>query len=106
MHLQNKTEGYIALSSLQWDFTLTASPTHQPSPPPPSQTPAPAPLSKFDNCKQEPQCFMQTGTEPDFVLFLDCPEEVMEKRLLGRQEGRTDDNIESIKKRFRVSLSG
>lgn len=49
---------------------------------------------------------MQTGTEPDFVLFLDCPEEVMEKRLLGRQEGRTDDNIESIKKRFRVSLSG
>ena len=29
---------------------------------------------------------------------------VMEKRLLGRQEGRTDDNIESIKKRFRVSL--
>lgn len=45
---------------------------------------------------------MQTGSEPDFVLFLDCPEEVMEKRLLGRQEGRTDDNIESIKKRFRV----
>ena len=45
---------------------------------------------------------MQTGTEPDFVLFLDCPEDVMEKRLLGRQEGRTDDNIESIKKRFRV----
>lgn len=44
----------------------------------------------------------QTGTEPDFVLFLDCPEDVMEKRLLGRQEGRTDDNIESIKKRFRV----
>ncbi|KAL3159798.1 UMP-CMP kinase 3 [Trebouxia sp. C0009 RCD-2024] len=44
----------------------------------------------------------QTGSEPDFVLFLDCPEEVMEKRLLGRQEGRTDDNIESIKKRFRV----
>lgn len=47
---------------------------------------------------------MQTGSEPDFVLFLDCPEDVMEKRLLGRQEGRTDDNIESIKKRFRVSL--
>lgn len=46
----------------------------------------------------------QTGTEPDFVLFLDCPEQVMEKRLLGRQEGRTDDNIESIKKRFRVFL--
>lgn len=47
---------------------------------------------------------MQTGSEPDFVLFLDCPEDVMEKRLLGRQEGRTDDNIDSIKKRFRVGL--
>lgn len=26
----------------------------------------------------------------------------MEKRLLGRQEGRTDDNIETIRKRFKV----
>jgi UMP-CMP kinase len=34
------------------------------------------------------------------VLFFDCPEEVMLKRLLGRNEGRTDDNIETIKKRF------
>jgi len=45
---------------------------------------------------------MQTGIEPEFVLFFDCPEAVMEKRLLGRQQGRTDDNIESIKKRFKV----
>eukprot|EP00184_Porphyridium_aerugineum_P000650 CAMPEP_0184693334 /NCGR_PEP_ID=MMETSP0313-20130426/1577_1 /TAXON_ID=2792 /ORGANISM="Porphyridium aerugineum, Strain SAG 1380-2" /LENGTH=486 /DNA_ID=CAMNT_0027151387 /DNA_START=121 /DNA_END=1581 /DNA_ORIENTATION=- len=38
----------------------------------------------------------------EFILFFDCPEEVMEKRLLdrGRTSGRTDDNIESIKKRF------
>ena len=37
-----------------------------------------------------------------FVLFLDCPEHVMEKRLLirGESSGRTDDNIESIRKRF------
>jgi len=36
------------------------------------------------------------------VLFFDCPEEVMQQRLLKRGEssGRTDDNIESIKKRF------
>ena len=26
----------------------------------------------------------------------------MEKRLLGRQEGRTDDNMETIRKRFKV----
>lgn len=35
-----------------------------------------------------------------FVLFLDCPEDAMQCRLLGRQEGRADDNIESIKKRY------
>ncbi|KAK2836831.1 hypothetical protein FQN49_006679 [Arthroderma sp. PD_2] len=38
------------------------------------------------------------------TLFLSCPEEVMLDRLLKRGEtsGRDDDNIESIKKRFRV----
>ena len=45
---------------------------------------------------------VQTESEPEFVLFFDCPEEVMEKRLLGRNEGRTDDNLETIRKRFKV----
>lgn len=44
----------------------------------------------------------QTGIQPRFVLFFDCPEDVMERRLLSRNEGRTDDNIETIRKRFRV----
>jgi UMP-CMP kinase len=37
-------------------------------------------------------------------LFFDCPEEVMEQRLLKRGEtsGRSDDNMESIRKRFRT----
>lgn len=30
--------------------------------------------------------FLQTGIEPQFVLFFDCPEEEMEKRLLGRNQ--------------------
>eukprot|EP00192_Tetraselmis_astigmatica_P021809 CAMPEP_0117673516 /NCGR_PEP_ID=MMETSP0804-20121206/14516_1 /TAXON_ID=1074897 /ORGANISM="Tetraselmis astigmatica, Strain CCMP880" /LENGTH=285 /DNA_ID=CAMNT_0005482263 /DNA_START=44 /DNA_END=901 /DNA_ORIENTATION=+ len=42
------------------------------------------------------------GRDCDFIIFFDCPEEVMEKRLLGRNEGRADDNIETIRKRFRV----
>lgn len=46
----------------------------------------------------------QTGEEPFFILFFDCPEEVMERRLLGRGQGRTDDNVETIKKRFKVRL--
>lgn len=35
-----------------------------------------------------------------FVLYFECPEEVMLKRLLKRGEtsGRSDDNIESIKR--------
>lgn len=45
---------------------------------------------------------MQTGEEPFFILFFDCPEDVMERRLLGRGQGRTDDNIETIRKRFKV----
>ncbi|XXG94755.1 hypothetical protein Hte_001013 [Hypoxylon texense] len=39
-----------------------------------------------------------------FVLFFDCPEDEMERRLLqrGRTSGREDDNAESIRKRFRT----
>lgn len=38
------------------------------------------------------------------VLFYDCPEKVMEARLMerGKTSGRADDNAESIRKRFRV----
>ncbi|KAJ4780380.1 UMP-CMP kinase [Rhynchospora pubera] len=43
-----------------------------------------------------------TGIVPEFVLFFDCSEEEMERRLLGRNQGRVDDNIETIKKRFKV----
>jgi adenylate kinase family enzyme len=39
-----------------------------------------------------------------FVYFFDCPETVMEQRLLGRNEGRSDDNIETIRKRYISSI--
>ncbi|KAH1257561.1 UMP-CMP kinase 3 [Glycine max] len=45
-----------------------------------------------------------TGIEPAFVLFFECPEEEMERRLLSRNQGREDDNIETIRKRFKVFL--
>ena len=40
------------------------------------------------------------------VLFYDCPENVMESRLLerGKTSGRSDDNAESIRKRFRTFI--
>ena len=45
-----------------------------------------------------------TSLQVGGVLFYDCPEEMMEARLLerGKTSGRTDDNIESIRKRFRT----
>ncbi|KAI8572524.1 hypothetical protein RHMOL_Rhmol01G0206100 [Rhododendron molle] len=45
-----------------------------------------------------------TGIEPEFVLFFDCPEEEMERRLLGRNQGREDDNVDTIRKRFKVYM--
>jgi adenylate kinase len=43
---------------------------------------------------------------PKAVLFFDCPEDEMEKRLLKRGEtsGRSDDNAETIRKRFKTFI--
>ncbi|KAJ5683116.1 adenylate kinase [Penicillium macrosclerotiorum] len=48
--------------------------------------------------------FEESVCPSELVLFLDCPEDVMEARLLKRGEtsGRDDDNAESIRKRFRT----
>jgi UMP-CMP kinase len=48
--------------------------------------------------------FEETVCPAKFVLFFDCPEKEMERRLLerGKTSGRTDDNAESIRKRFKV----
>lgn len=48
--------------------------------------------------------FEEVVVPSKFTLFFDCPEEEMQKRLLerGKTSGRDDDNIESIKKRFRT----
>ena len=44
--------------------------------------------------------------EEQFCLFLDCPESVMEERLLvrGATSGRSDDNLDSIRKRFKTFI--
>ncbi|WYZ34667.1 hypothetical protein EsH8_I_000943 [Colletotrichum jinshuiense] len=48
--------------------------------------------------------FEETVCPAKLVLFYDCPEAVMESRLLerGKTSGRADDNAESIRKRFRT----
>ncbi|KAJ3207815.1 hypothetical protein HDU67_007200 [Dinochytrium kinnereticum] len=48
------------------------------------------------------EAFEREVCKNKLVLYFECPEEEMLKRLLKRGEtsGRIDDNIESIKKRF------
>jgi len=48
--------------------------------------------------------FEQTVCPSKFTLFFDCPEDVLRERLLnrGKTSGRSDDNEESIMKRFRT----
>lgn len=42
------------------------------------------------------------GAGPNLVLFFDCPKEEMVKRVLNRNQGRIDDNEETVKKRLKV----
>jgi UMP-CMP kinase len=48
--------------------------------------------------------FERTIAPCQFILFFDCPEKVLEERLLNRglTSGRTDDNLQSIRKRFQT----
>lgn len=48
--------------------------------------------------------FEEVVVPSKFTLFFDCPEETMRERLLvrGQTSGRSDDNEESIKKRFKT----
>ncbi|KAI1368561.1 uridylate kinase [Xylaria arbuscula] len=57
---------------------------------------------KFDQAVK----FEEAVCPAKFVLFFDCPEEEMERRLLerGKTSGREDDNAESIRKRFRTFI--
>lgn len=57
---------------------------------------------KFDQAMK----FEEVVCPAKFVLFFDCPEAEMERRLLerGKTSGRADDNAESIRKRFRTFI--
>ncbi|RWA09287.1 hypothetical protein EKO27_g5810 [Xylaria grammica] len=57
---------------------------------------------KFDQAVK----FEEAVCPAKFVLFYDCPEEEMERRLLerGKTSGRSDDNADSIRKRFRTFI--
>lgn len=60
-------------------------------------------IDGFPRCNENRVAFEKImGIEPLFVLFLDCPEDVMVARVLGRNQGRLDDNLSTVKKRLKV----
>ncbi|KAH7069446.1 adenylate kinase-domain-containing protein [Paraphoma chrysanthemicola] len=61
-------------------------------------------IDGFPRKLDQAHAFERTVVPSAFTLFFDCSEAVMEERLLqrGKTSGRADDNMESIKKRFRV----
>lgn len=61
-------------------------------------------IDGFPRALSQAEKFEQYVCEGRLVLFYDCNEEVLMKRLLKRGEtsGRTDDNVESIRKRFKT----
>ena len=58
----------------------------------------------FPRKLDQAHAFERSVVPSKFTLFFDCPEDVMEERLLnrGKTSGRADDNMESIRKRFRT----
>ncbi|KAL5266791.1 hypothetical protein ACHWQZ_G003992 [Mnemiopsis leidyi] len=48
---------------------------------------------------------MQDKVNLKFVLFYECEEEECLRRALGRNQGRSDDNVESFRKRIQTYLN-
>jgi len=63
-------------------------------------------IDGFPRQLDQASAFEKEVVESTFVIYFECSEEVMLKRLLKRGEtsGRVDDNIESIKKRFKTFI--
>ncbi|KAK2975848.1 hypothetical protein RJ640_022865 [Escallonia rubra] len=60
-------------------------------------------IDGFPRCEENRVTYERIiGKEPNIVLFFDCPQEEMVKRVLSRNQGRVDDNIDTIKERLKV----
>jgi len=45
---------------------------------------------------------LMPNVQVDYCLYLNCNDEVMIQRIMGRGEGRSDDNLETVSKRLRT----
>jgi adenylate kinase family enzyme len=71
--------------------------------PPPLRSPAGGVLiDGFPRTVGQADEFVRNVSDFEFVLYFDCPEDELMRRLVGRgmTSGRSDDNVASIRKRF------
>ena len=63
-------------------------------------------IDGFPRALDQAVAFEEQIEKCKFVLAFECPEEVLVERLLKRGEtsGRVDDNIETVKKRFKTFM--
>ncbi|KAH9307245.1 hypothetical protein KI387_035156 [Taxus chinensis] len=61
-------------------------------------------IDGFPRNVDQAEAFEDKICKPSMVLYLECSSDIMEKRLMerGATSGRIDDNIETIKKRFKT----
>ena len=59
-------------------------------------------IDGFPRAIDQADCFEETVKPGEACIYLTCSEEVMTQRICGRDQGRDDDNMESLLKRFRV----
>ncbi|KAJ1888034.1 bifunctional uridylate/adenylate kinase [Kickxella alabastrina] len=64
-------------------------------------------IDGFPRNLEQAKAFEDTVCKAKKVLYFECPETTLLERLLdrGKTSGRSDDNIESIKKRFRTYVN-
>jgi adenylate kinase len=64
-------------------------------------------IDGFPRALDQAEEFEASIKKCEFVIFLECTEEEMEKRLLhrGQTSGRSDDNAATIKKRFHTFVN-
>jgi adenylate kinase len=59
-------------------------------------------LDGFPRNVEQAEALTKNGRELSAAILIDVPDDVVEQRILGRGEGRSDDNPETIRERLRV----
>jgi adenylate kinase len=59
-------------------------------------------LDGFPRNVEQAEALAENGRELNAAILIDVPDDVVEKRILGRGQGRSDDNPETVRERLRV----